>query len=558
MKKILIAVSLLIAFGAGLAIGPVLRTSPTSSSGSTPAKGGEEPLFYRHPMTPSITSPVPAKDDMGMDYIPVYAGDASGGADEALVKISPVMVNNLGVRTEPVSQGTLAREISTVGYIDYDERLLSHVHLRVEGWVEDLRVRTLGARVKAGDLLFKVYSPALVNAQAEYLQGLGGGSALRAAGRERLQALGLTEAQIRRLEQTRKPEALTAVYAQQDGIVAALDAREGMFVTPGSNVMTLAGLASVWVLVDVFEDQADWVAVGQTATVRLPYFPDKVWQGQVEYIYPQLDPKTRTLKARLRFPNPNETLRPNMYANVSVQAAPKPNVLSIPREALIRTGDSARVIVARGEGRFDPVEVKLGIESGDRMQILEGLKAGDQVVASAQFLLDSEASLQASLRRMTAPQAAAQPLIWSEGKVNAVQTDPPALNLSHAPIPELNWPEMTMDFAVAESVDLSQVKPGQTVRFGIAQGEAGYVIQQLETQAAGIAGEGTLNMIDAGSRTVNVSHGPIPALNWPAMTMDFTVAEDIDLAAFKPGQSVRFSLRRTDSGFLITELTPAE
>jgi Cu(I)/Ag(I) efflux system membrane fusion protein len=566
MKKLLIAALAVALFGAGLFFGAHFMTGGGSSA-SVAAAGGRQPLFYRHPMTPSITSPVPAKDDMGMDYIPVYA-DEAGESDGALVKISPVMVNNLGVRTAPVTRGDIAREINTVGYVDYDEQRLSHVHLRVEGWIEDLQVRTLGARVKAGDLLFKVYSPDLVNAQSEYLQGLTGGGAMRAAGRERLKALGLNERQIEELEKTRKPQTLTSIFARQDGIVAELDVREGMFVTPGTQVMTLADISSVWVLVDVFENQADWVQVGQQAKVRLPHLSGQAREGQVEYIYPQLDPKTRTLKARLRFDNRDEALRPNMYADVTVHADPKTDTLSIPSEAVIRTGGSRRVIVSRGEGQFDPVEVKTGVASGDQVQILEGLKEGDQVVVSAQFLLDSEASLKAGLRRMTNPEAHAKPLIWSEGKVNGVQTSPPTLNLSHAPIPELNWPQMTMDFPVVESVDLAAVKPGQTLRFGFRETEAGYQIQEIEPaqgaaqpkqpKVQAIEGQGTLNEIDPSEHTVNISHGPMPALSWPAMTMDFTVAQEIDLAGFKPGQKVRFGLVRTDSGFVITELSPAE
>lgn len=530
----------------------------------TAAAGKGEPLFYRHPMTPSITSPVPAKDDMGMDYIPVYADDA-GSSDDALVSISPAMVNNLGVRTGPVIRGPLAREIETVGYIDFDERLLSHVNLRVEGWIEDLRVRTLGEQVSEGDLLFKIYSPELEAAQREYLQSASGSATLRAAGAERLRALGLNDAQIERLTKTRQVAPLVPIYAEQNGIVAELNAREGMFVTPGTTVMTLAGLDSVWVLVDIFQQQADWIEVGQMAEVRLPHKPNRVWTGDVEFIYPQLDPETRTLKARLRFPNPEEVLRPNMYAEVTVHADPRKRALSVPSEAVIRTGDGARVLLAHGEGRFDPVPVATGIESGDRTEILEGLALGDQVVVSAQFLLDSEASLQASLRRMTEPaeavEASSSDVVWAEGVVNSVATDPPTLNLSHKPIPELDWPAMTMDFAVADDIDLTAVAPGQSLRFGLAAGADGQVITAIETAADGgadIIGTGTLNSVDAATGKVNLSHGPIPALNWPAMTMDFALDEGMPPPSIEPGQAVRFQLEETDAGLVIVELKPAE
>lgn len=533
----------------------------------TAASGKGEPLFYRHPMTPSITSPVPAKDDMGMDYIPVYA-DEAGGDGDALVRISPMMVNNLGVRTAPVTSGPLAREIDTVGYVDFDERLLSQVNLRVEGWIEDLQVRTLGEPVSEGDLLFKVYSPELETAQREYLQSASSSSAsLQAAGAQRLRALGLNEAQIERLKEARQPEALVPIYARQDGIVAELNTREGKFITPGTTVMTLAGLKSVWVLVDVFEQQADWVKVGQMAEVRLPHKPNRVWKGEVEFIYPRLDPKTRTLKARLRLPNPEQILRPNMYADVTVHADPRERTLSVPSEAVIRTGDGARVILARGEGRFDPVPVETGIESGDRTEVLDGLAQGDQVVVSAQFLLDSEASLQASLRRMSEPtdrhEAGSSDVIWAEGVVNDVGSEPPRLNLSHEPIPELEWPAMTMDFAIAHDVDLSTVAPGQTLRFALTEGPQGQIITDIEVTPSdaadgAITGTGTLNGIDAAAGRVNLSHEPIPELDWPAMTMDFRLAEGVVLPSLEPGQTVRFRLRQTDTGPVIVELEPGE
>jgi Cu(I)/Ag(I) efflux system membrane fusion protein len=458
------------------------------------AAGNGDPLFYRHPMTPSVTSPVPAKDSMGMAYIPVYPGDA-GNQDDALVSISPIMVNNLGVRTEPVTSGALAREIDTVGYIDFDERLLSQVNLRVEGWIEDLRVRTEGEKVSEGDLLFRVYSPELEAAQQEYLQqSASGREALVSAGSRRLQALGLNEAQIESLKETGEPEALVPIYARQDGIVAELNAREGMFVTPGTTVMTLAGLEEVWVLVDIFEEQADWVEVGQAAEMRLPHKPNAVWNGEVEFIYPQLNSATRTLQARLRFPNPGEELRPNMYADVTVYADPRERALSVPAEAVIRTGAGARVILARGEGRFDPAPVEIGIEAGDRIEILDGLAEGDRVVVSAQFLLDSEASLQASLRRMT------DPAMEAETNSDAVET----------------------------------------------------------SASAGITSTGTLNSMDAVARKVNLSHAAIPELNWPAMTMDFPLEEGLALPAVETGQAVRFRLLQTDAGPVIVELEPAE
>lgn len=406
-RRVLIGVAIFFAGIVVLVVAVSLPPDPiqptATTSGSSRAETEErKPLFYRHPMNPSITSPVPAKDDMGMDYIPVYSDDSE--PDDALVRISPAMQQNLGVRTAPVSQGPLARELETVGYVAFDERLQSHVNLRVSGWIEDLQVRTEGQRVKEGDLLFRVYSPELEIAQREFLETTSEmGAGLRDAGIERLKALGLTEADIQQLDRDHRPLTLVPVYARQDGILTELNAREGMFVTPGTTVMTLSGLESVWLLVDVFEKYADWIRTGQTAEVQLPHKPNLVLRGEVEFIYPQLDPETRTLKARVSFANPREMLRPGMYADVTVLADPREQTLSVPSEAVIRTGKESRVILARGGGGFEPVDVKIGLESGDRIEILGGLEADDEVVVSAQFLLDSEASLEASLRGMTSP-----------------------------------------------------------------------------------------------------------------------------------------------------------
>lgn len=452
-------------------------------------------LFYRNPMNPAITSPTPAKDEMGMDYLPVYEGEEPEGEGEPLVTVAPEIANNLGVRTEAAVRGELSRRVETVGYVGYDEHRMSHVHLRAEGWIEELHLHAAGERVHSGDLLFLFYSPELVTAQEEFVQAIEAQDRrLVDLSRRRLAVLGIPPSVIAEVEQSGQVRQRLPIYASQNGVVAELKVREGMFVGRDMEVMTLADLGSVWLLVDLFEQQAAWVREGRRAEVRLAAMPGRVWQGRVEYIYPDVDPQSRTLRVRLRFDNPGAELKPNMYAQATLFADPRP-ALSVPRDAVIRTGQGAHVIAALGEGRFRPVEVRTGIESGERVEILEGLREGDRVVVSAQFLIDSEASLRAALRRMTAPAAmqagTLQPagggdLFTATGTLNAVEPSSRKVNITHDPIPALGWPAMTMEFAVAQEVPLGEFKPGAHLEFELRRIDpVTYEVAALRAQGGG-------------------------------------------------------------------------
>ena len=374
----------------------------------TPAADTDrEVRYWVAPMDANYRRDKPGKSPMGMDLVPVYTDE--GGSDGSHVTIAPEVVQNLGIRTATAERSRLWRSIDTVGYVDYDESRVSHIHLRTEGWVENLAVQSEGERVNKGDRLFDLYSPELVNAQEEFIQALNASNkGLISASRNRLKALGIPGSQIKRLEKRRKASQSIPIYAPQDGVVFSLSVRDGMFIKPASRVMSLADLSSVWLLAEIFESQADWVKVGLPVDVNLSFLPGRTWEGKVEYIYPSLDPKTRTLKARLRFDNPDEALKPNMYANVKIYGGPKEAVIIIPVEALIRTGRESRVVIALGAGKFTSRTVTAGIESGDWVEILAGIEPGDEVVTSGQFLLDSEASLKASMTRMQSPGAALQ------------------------------------------------------------------------------------------------------------------------------------------------------
>ena len=445
-------------------------------------QGEKEILYYRHPHDPSITSKEPRKDEMGMDFVPVY--DDGGGSS---VKISPAVINNMGVRTAKAERDTLWRKIDTVGYVAYDEGLISHIHLRTRGWIEKLYVEAEGERVEKGQLLYEVYAPELVNAQEEYVQALASGrQSLIRASRERLVALGIGNEQIDKLRKTRQVSQYVKGYAEQDGIVANLGVREGMYVMPQAEVMSLADLSSVWIQAEIFESQVDWVEAGQLADVSLSYYPGRTWEGEVEYVYPSLNPKTRTLRVRLRFDNPDQTLKPNMFADVSIYGGPKRDIVIIPQEALIRGGDEQRVILALDEGRFRPRTVVAGMASGDWVEIKHGLEAGERVVTSGQFLIDSEASLKASIKRMTsqADEAAAEneastPAITGTGVLHELEPNANRVNMTHDPIPAIDWPAMTMPFKVKPGVDLKAFSPDDKVEFDLEKGDDGYVIKSM-------------------------------------------------------------------------------
>jgi len=380
--------------------------SPSGEIGSMNGENGAEtkPLYWQAPMDPNFRSDTPGDSPMGMELVPVYAEPAGMSADASIVTISSAVINNIGVRTGRVIRGDLFRRINTVAYINYDESLISHVHLRTEGWIERLLIDSIGDRVKKGELLLELYSPELVNAQSEFIQVLGTKQKrLISASRDRLRALGIAQSRIKELEKSGKVEQLVKTFSPQNGVVSELKVRDGMYVKPANEILSLADLKRVWVLADVFESQADWVKIGQDAVVTLPYLPGREWKGKVSYIYPSLDPKTRSLKVRLQFDNPGEDLKPEMYADITIFAKPKKNTLSVPREAVIITGKSTKVVKSLGNGRFKPVEVKVGIETDDRMEIISGLEEGEEIVTSAQFLIDSESSLRGGFQRINDP-----------------------------------------------------------------------------------------------------------------------------------------------------------
>lgn len=392
-----------------------------SHSGTTPQGSASTEarriLFYRSPMNPSVTSPVPAKDEMGMDYLPVYA---DGGADTVpgTVSIDPTIVQNIGVRTASVEPRTLARTIRAVGRVDYDEQGLVRMHLRSEGWIEKLAVTETGQPVRRGQALLTLYSPQIVSTEQEYLLALRGvaalspdappeiveqARALRDSSAERLRLLGVPESELQRLQSGGEARREITLTAPASGIVQSIGVREGQFVSAQTEVYRIADLSSVWVLVDLYEDEVPWVHPGDQAEVSLHGRPGESLDARVEYVYPYLEGKTRTQKVRLRLRNPDLKLKPDMYANVTLRVGRQVEAVAVPESAIVRSGTRAQVFVVRAPGRFEPREVRLGVAADGYVQLLDGVAAGEDVVVSGQFLIDSESKLREAAAKLVPP-----------------------------------------------------------------------------------------------------------------------------------------------------------
>lgn len=384
------------------------------------ASAQRQPLFYRHPMSPGITSPSPVKDDMGMDYIPVYAEDAGAPADDpaGTVRIDPVTVQNIGVRTARAERRAMGAVIHAVGRVDYDERRLARLNPKTDGWVDALRVSNTGEPVRRGAVLLSLYAPQLVAAQQEYRLAIENRTALQDsaypelqrnaaqlvdAARERLTLLDVPAQRIRAIERGGEVASSVELRSPFDGIVVDIGARPGQYVTPDTMLYTIADLRRVWVYVDVYQNELPWVRVGDRAQMRVNAVPGRVFDGTISYLYPALDAATRTARLRLEFDNRDGWLKPDMFTEVTLHGRQMVDAVAVPTEAVVRSGAREQVFVARAPGRFEPREVRVGVSADGWTEIRDGLDAGETVVTSAQFLIDSESRLREALARMRPP-----------------------------------------------------------------------------------------------------------------------------------------------------------
>ena len=382
----------------GMKLVPIRANTNGHATGSS----GRQVKYWKSSMTPGEVSPKPGKDSMGMELVPVY-DDAGPAADT--IQIDPVTIQRMNLKTGLVTRGPVLREIRTVGSIAYDEAGLHDITLKYEGWIEKLLVDTTWAKVKAGDPLLEIYSPDLYNAELNYLVALrsedAGGGPLTRASLARLQLFDVPAEFIAGLQTSREAPRTFVFRAPADGVVIEKMAIAGQMMKPGERIYRLADLSQVWVLAQIYEQDLPFVRAGQDATVRVTYGPERTIDGRVELLLPQVEDQTRTATARIALPNPDGSLRPGMFVDVRFAAQIADDAVLVPDLAVLRSGEHNTVFIANPDGSFTPREVRLGVRSqGNLYQVLSGLAAGERVVTSGQFMLDSESQLRDAIQKM--------------------------------------------------------------------------------------------------------------------------------------------------------------
>lgn len=368
--------------------------------------------YWQAPMNPSYISDKPGKSPMGMDLVPVYEDEVGSGNG---IRISPTMVQNIGVKTEKIRKRTLTREIRTIGRLTYDERLVTHIHTKYEGWIEKLHVDFTGQEVNEEDLLLEIYSPELVSTQEELLLAMKyneslkespftdigkGAQSLLDSTRRRLELFDVPEHQIEGLIRDKKITKTMHIHSPVRGFVIKKPASQGMYVKPGMSLYTISDLSNIWVLADIYEYELPWIKIGQKVKMTLSYYPGRIFKGKITYIDPFLESKTRTIKVRMEFDNPKWELKPDMYANVVLKSVIAKRAIAVPEAAVIRSGERNLIIVKTPKGGFESKEITLGAQANDYIQVLKGLRAGEEVVTSSSFLIDSESRLKEALSKM--------------------------------------------------------------------------------------------------------------------------------------------------------------
>jgi RND family efflux transporter MFP subunit len=505
-----LAAAIAAGYGLGRASGKSDVTAPTPTDSSAASTQKPKLLYYRNPMGLADTSSVPKKDSMGMDYIPVYDSDAPDtGSSASQVKITADKVQKLGVRTEKAQLRTLERTLSAAGRVEADERRIAMVAPKFEGYVERLLVNVTGQPVAKGQALFDVYSPELVSLQREYAIAAQGVVSLKGADSpaqqgmqrlvdsalQRLKNWDISEDQMKKLVASGETQRSVTFRSPVGGIVTEKKAIQGMRFMPGEVLYQISDLSSVWVIADVAEQDIGAVKNGSKATIRLSTYPDKTFTGTVTYVYPSLNAETRTVPVRVELANPGLLLKPSMFAQVEIATPQAARALTVPASAVIDSGTRQVVLVELGQGRFEPREVQVGERSANYWAITSGLREGESVVVAANFLIDAESNLKAAIGGFGA-------------------TSNPAAALG--------------DIAQAATKTIASVSH---------------------------RADGKVDSVDAKELTVTLTHGPVASLKWPAMTMDFKVANTALLQQLQPGHKVHVEfVERGQGEWVITSV----
>jgi Cu(I)/Ag(I) efflux system membrane fusion protein len=462
-----------------------LKTSrPSAPTPASPAQPGQKVLYWYDPMVPTQHFDKPGKSPMAMDMIPRYADGASAAA--VGVTIDPAALQNLGVRLARVERGDFAQILDATGVLDFNQRDVAIVQARAAGFVERVYARAPGDVVRAGAPIADLLVPSWGGAQGEYLAVRATGDRrLEAAARQRLRLLGMPDGLIDQVAESGRTHGVVTITTPVGGAIQTLDVRQGMSVNMGQNLAQVNGLSTVWLNAAAPEAQGGQVRVGESARAELAAFPGETFTGRVTAVLPTADVNSRTLTVRVELPNRDDRLRPGMFATVHISGQANA-ALFIPSEAVIRTGKRVLVMLAAPGGRFQPVEVQPGREEGDRTEILAGLSEGDKVVASGQFLIDSEASLAdlqvRPLSAAAAPAAASVALNETRGRIEALSGD--QITISHEAVASIGWPAMTMTFRLESPTLGKGLKVGDRVAFGFEQTPNGPVVRRLARAGA--------------------------------------------------------------------------
>ena len=521
IKAAALLAAIALAVGGGYWLGrsgaPAASDMKATAAVGAGAKTERKLLFYRNPMGLPDTSPVPKKDPMGMDYVPVYEGGDEGEPAAAnQLKISTEKVQKLGVRTEKAQRRALDRLVRASGRVAPDERRLYAIAPKFEGYVERLHVNVTGQPVGKGQPLFEVYSPELVSAQREYAIAAAGVESLQGAAMPaqssmkelaeasllRLRNWDISEEQLKALAKSGDAKRTMTFRSPVTGIVTEKKALQGMRFMPGDALYQVADLSTVWVLADVSEQDIGFIKTGAKADIRVAAYPGKTFEGRVTYVYPNVNAETRTVPVRLELANPGLQLKPAMFAQVDVSVPAKAPTVTVPLSAVIDSGTRQIVLVEKGEGRFEPREVKLGERSENYVDVVDGVKEGESVVVAANFLIDAESNLKAavggfghaghggSMPKGDAPAApAAAAGHRAEGTVESADPKTGMISLNHGAVASLKWPAMTMEFKVANESLLKDLKPGARVAVEFVERKPGeWVITSVQPATEGVAG----------------------------------------------------------------------